>query len=154
MFENINNCHNVKDFRRLAKKKLPSPIFHYIDGAADDERETGSDAAHRAAHVQPRVPGEHTVRESRVGGVERDVRGVDADVRGSQMLQSAAIMIDSKNGDAVETSHGHVESVAVGADALTSGCALQSDFTALFQCSPGTIHVVQDEFGVRRSGDT
>ena len=37
MFDNINNCHNVKDFRRLAKKKLPSPIFHYIDGAADDE---------------------------------------------------------------------------------------------------------------------
>ena len=34
---NIDNCHNVKDFRRLAKKRLPSPIFHYIDGAADDE---------------------------------------------------------------------------------------------------------------------
>ena len=31
------NCHNFNDFRRLAKKKLPSPIFHYIDGAADDE---------------------------------------------------------------------------------------------------------------------
>ena len=37
MFGNINNCHNVEDFRRLAKKRLPSPIFHYIDGAADDE---------------------------------------------------------------------------------------------------------------------
>ena len=37
MFNSINNCHNVKDFRRLAKKKLPGPIFHYIDGAADDE---------------------------------------------------------------------------------------------------------------------
>ena len=37
MFGNINNCHNVKDFRRLAKRRLPSPIFHYIDGAADDE---------------------------------------------------------------------------------------------------------------------
>ncbi len=37
MFESINNCHNTKDFRRLAKKRLPSPIFHYIDGAADDE---------------------------------------------------------------------------------------------------------------------
>ena len=33
----INNCHNVNDFRLLAKRKLPSPIFHYIDGAADDE---------------------------------------------------------------------------------------------------------------------
>ena len=37
MFGGINNCNNVKDFRKLAKRKLPSPIFHYIDGAADDE---------------------------------------------------------------------------------------------------------------------
>lgn len=37
MFKSINNCHNVKDFKNLAKSRLPSPIFHYIDGAADDE---------------------------------------------------------------------------------------------------------------------
>ena len=37
MFDSINNCHNVKDFRKLAKKKLPGPIFHYIDGGSDDE---------------------------------------------------------------------------------------------------------------------
>ena len=37
MFNKISNCYNTKDFRRLAKKRLPSPIFHYIDGAADDE---------------------------------------------------------------------------------------------------------------------
>jgi len=34
---NLKDCHNVEDFRKLAKKKLPSPIFHYIDGGADDE---------------------------------------------------------------------------------------------------------------------
>jgi isopentenyl diphosphate isomerase/L-lactate dehydrogenase-like FMN-dependent dehydrogenase len=34
---NLNDCHNFADFRRLAKKRLPSPIFNYIDGAADDE---------------------------------------------------------------------------------------------------------------------
>ena len=33
----LQDCHNFDDFRKLAKKKLPSPIFHYIDGAADDE---------------------------------------------------------------------------------------------------------------------
>ncbi|MEM9725417.1 MAG: alpha-hydroxy acid oxidase [Pseudomonadota bacterium] len=33
----LNNCHNFKDFRALAKRRLPGPIFHYIDGAADDE---------------------------------------------------------------------------------------------------------------------
>ncbi len=37
MFGNIDNCHNFEDFRNLAKKRLPSPVFHYIDGAADDE---------------------------------------------------------------------------------------------------------------------
>ncbi len=33
----LKDCHNFADFRKLAEKKLPSPIFHYIDGAADDE---------------------------------------------------------------------------------------------------------------------
>lgn len=33
----LTDCHNFSDFRRLAKKRLPGPIFHYIDGAADDE---------------------------------------------------------------------------------------------------------------------
>tara|TARA_B110001450_G_scaffold30100_1_gene26241 strand:- start:233 stop:649 length:417 start_codon:yes stop_codon:yes gene_type:complete len=35
---NLKNCHNFNDFRKLAKKRLPSPIFHYIDGGADDEQ--------------------------------------------------------------------------------------------------------------------
>ena len=34
---NLNDCYNFEDFRKLAKKKLPSPIFHYIDGGSDDE---------------------------------------------------------------------------------------------------------------------
>jgi len=34
---NVNDCFNTQQFRRLAKKRLPGPIFHYIDGAADDE---------------------------------------------------------------------------------------------------------------------
>jgi len=33
----LGDCYNFNDFKKLAKKKLPSPIFHYIDGAADDE---------------------------------------------------------------------------------------------------------------------
>ena len=28
----LKDCYNFEDFRKLAKKKLPSPIFHYIDG--------------------------------------------------------------------------------------------------------------------------
>ena len=34
---NLKDCYNVEDFRKLAQKKLPSPIFHYIDGGSDDE---------------------------------------------------------------------------------------------------------------------
>ena len=37
MFKTLKNCNNTEDFRKLAKMRLPSPIFHYIDGAADDE---------------------------------------------------------------------------------------------------------------------
>ncbi len=33
----LRHCHNFHDFRRLAKRRLPGPIFDYIDGAADDE---------------------------------------------------------------------------------------------------------------------
>ncbi|MEM0987968.1 MAG: alpha-hydroxy acid oxidase [Pseudomonadota bacterium] len=33
----LASCHNFHDFRRLAKRRLPGPIFNYIDGAADDE---------------------------------------------------------------------------------------------------------------------
>ena len=34
----LNDCHNFQDFRTLAKRRLPGPIFNYIDGAADDEQ--------------------------------------------------------------------------------------------------------------------
>ena len=33
----LRNCHNFHDFRRMAKQRLPGPIFDYIDGAAEDE---------------------------------------------------------------------------------------------------------------------
>ena len=37
MFKTLAKCNNTEDFRLLAKSRLPAPIFHYIDGAADDE---------------------------------------------------------------------------------------------------------------------
>lgn len=33
----LSDCHNTHQFRELARRRLPGPIFHYIDGAADDE---------------------------------------------------------------------------------------------------------------------
>ncbi len=33
----LQHCHNFHDFKRLAKRRLPAPIYHYIAGGADDE---------------------------------------------------------------------------------------------------------------------
>ncbi|MEE4205031.1 MAG: alpha-hydroxy acid oxidase [Erythrobacter sp.] len=33
----LSDCHRIDDFRALAKRRLPFPVFDYIDGAADDE---------------------------------------------------------------------------------------------------------------------
>ena len=33
----LRDCHNFHDFRELARRRLPRPIFDYIDGAADEE---------------------------------------------------------------------------------------------------------------------
>ncbi|MFZ1211723.1 MAG: alpha-hydroxy-acid oxidizing protein, partial [Pseudolabrys sp.] len=33
----LAQCSNYHDFRELARRRLPGPIFNYIDGAADDE---------------------------------------------------------------------------------------------------------------------
>ncbi|MCB5424311.1 alpha-hydroxy-acid oxidizing protein [Altererythrobacter sp. CC-YST694] len=33
----LADCHNIEDFRLLAHRKLPFPVYHYIDGAGDDE---------------------------------------------------------------------------------------------------------------------
>jgi L-lactate dehydrogenase (cytochrome) len=33
----LAHCHNIADVRELARRRLPGPIFHYLDGAAEDE---------------------------------------------------------------------------------------------------------------------
>ena len=33
----IERCYNIAELRKLAKRNMPAPMFHYIDGAADDE---------------------------------------------------------------------------------------------------------------------
>jgi len=34
----LDRCFNIADLRSLARRRLPAPMFHYIDGGADDER--------------------------------------------------------------------------------------------------------------------
>src|SRR4029077_16874361 len=33
----LSDCHNFHDFRELARRRLPGPIFNYKDGAEEDE---------------------------------------------------------------------------------------------------------------------
>ena len=33
----LDKAHNIADLRLIARHKLPAPVFHYIDGGADDE---------------------------------------------------------------------------------------------------------------------
>lgn len=33
----LDRCFNIADLRALAARRLPAPIFHYLDGGADDE---------------------------------------------------------------------------------------------------------------------
>lgn len=33
----LGKCHNQDDLRKAARRRLPAPIFHYLDGGSDDE---------------------------------------------------------------------------------------------------------------------
>ena len=50
------DCHNIDDFRSLARQRLPWPVFDYIDGAADDElTKARNTAAYDRAELVPDV---------------------------------------------------------------------------------------------------
>jgi L-lactate dehydrogenase (cytochrome) len=52
----LGQCHNFQDFRRLARQRLPGPIFNYIDGGADDEVTLGKNTrAFEACDLLPSV---------------------------------------------------------------------------------------------------
>jgi len=41
----IADCNNIMDFRRIARRRLPSPVFNYLDGGADDEWTLGRNSS-------------------------------------------------------------------------------------------------------------
>lgn len=52
----LASCHNVADLRRVAKRRIPRPVFDYVDGAADEElAAAGNTAAFRQWRFLPRV---------------------------------------------------------------------------------------------------
>jgi L-lactate dehydrogenase (cytochrome) len=49
-------CHTISDLRRVAARRIPRPVFDYVDGAADEELTAAANvAAFRAWRFQPRV---------------------------------------------------------------------------------------------------
>jgi len=52
----LARCHDLADLRRAARRRLPGPVFGYIDGAADDEITLRANrAALRRWQFRPRV---------------------------------------------------------------------------------------------------
>lgn len=49
-------CYTVADLRRVAKRRIPKPVFDYVDGAADEELSSAANvAAFRQWRFLPRV---------------------------------------------------------------------------------------------------
>ena len=52
----LGACHDVADLRRVAKRRIPRPVFDYVDGAADEEIAVAANvAAFRSWRFLPRV---------------------------------------------------------------------------------------------------
>jgi L-lactate dehydrogenase (cytochrome) len=52
----LASCYDVADLRRVARRRIPRPVFDYVDGAADEELAVaGNTAAFRQWRFLPRV---------------------------------------------------------------------------------------------------
>jgi L-lactate dehydrogenase (cytochrome) len=52
----LRQCHDLDDLRRAAQRRLPRPVFGYVDGAADEEiTRRANERALRRWRFQPRV---------------------------------------------------------------------------------------------------
>jgi L-lactate dehydrogenase (cytochrome) len=52
----LGACYDVADLRRTAKRRIPRPVFDYVDGAADEEISVAANvAAFRSWRFLPRV---------------------------------------------------------------------------------------------------
>jgi len=52
----LGACYDISDLRRAAKRRIPRPVFDYVDGAADEEISVAANvAAFRSWRFLPRV---------------------------------------------------------------------------------------------------
>ncbi|MCH9675767.1 MAG: alpha-hydroxy-acid oxidizing protein [Gammaproteobacteria bacterium] len=72
----LRNCHNIDELRRLAKRKLPFPIYDHIAGGADDEV---SLAANRHAFAS------YSLVPSQCAGLDEEEVDMSTQVLGRQL---------------------------------------------------------------------
>ncbi|MFT5139073.1 MAG: L-lactate dehydrogenase (cytochrome), partial [Rhodothermales bacterium] len=54
MMTGMNKVLNIEDLRQIARRKLPPPLFQYIEGGADDESNvTGNTTAFGKVDLVP-----------------------------------------------------------------------------------------------------
>jgi L-lactate dehydrogenase (cytochrome) len=69
----ITDCFNLLDFEKAARKRLPSPLFHYISGGSDDElTKSANSSAFERYHFIPDY-----LRDIRKIDMRRTVFGLD-----------------------------------------------------------------------------
>src|ERR1700691_644429 len=52
----LGSCYDIADLRLAAKRRIPRPVFDYVDGAADEEIAVAANvAAFRSWRFLPRV---------------------------------------------------------------------------------------------------
>ena len=52
----LGSCYDIGDLRRVARRRIPRPVFDYVDGAADEEIAVAANvAAFRSWRFLPRV---------------------------------------------------------------------------------------------------
>ena len=52
----LGSCYDIGDLRRAARRRIPRPVFDYVDGAADEEIAVAANvAAFRSWRFLPRV---------------------------------------------------------------------------------------------------
>jgi L-lactate dehydrogenase (cytochrome) len=79
----IDQCNNIRDFRLIARRRLPGPIFHYIDGAADEVTYRRNTEAYERCDLVPNV----------LAGVENI--DVSTTVMGAEIEDALVLLTDS-----------------------------------------------------------
>jgi L-lactate dehydrogenase (cytochrome) len=114
----LRDCHNFHYFRRLAQRRLPGPLFDYIDGGADEE------ATHRrntqAFERDPSANWDDVAEMVRHWDGQFCLKGVmsAADAKRAAEIGCTGIVISNHGGRQLDGSRASFDQLAEIADAV------------------------------------